>query len=272
MTEETPGIVEGGVRVGDAEGSPTNGTGTDAGSEGAVTVPSSEPAAPNHTTAEPSTCGQDNQPHELNKPPGFKPLPPLPPPLSPQPSIRTFGEGTDNKPPAQNNLNTSGEMEGGTPKLDRKGSVAYMEPASNHADDKKKVFHNFFIRSFVSQRFNTHSPMKSKWNLLTWVNKQLKIKESEKEKENSNGNNGKPTSGREKVPRERNNTQVHEKTDTPNDKPLDEQTDSEAHNRKVIVVNSIEVCIFSSFASPPPILFHPSLISYRISQRNVKNG
>eukprot|EP00026_Physarum_polycephalum_P001222 Phypoly_transcript_01223.p1 GENE.Phypoly_transcript_01223~~Phypoly_transcript_01223.p1 ORF type:complete len:568 (+),score=103.43 Phypoly_transcript_01223:1809-3512(+) len=214
MAEETP--VEGGEQqhvVGETEYSHTNGAGTDAGIEGKVTDPVTVPALPPPPPPlelPPPPPVESNSPtfpesSKLSSSPSHKPLPP--PPVPPQPATRTTTPDVDNKAPAQNTLKLSTDMAGGTPKLDRKGSVACIDPP---ADDKKK----------------------SKWSLFTWVNKQLKVKEP-----TENGA-GKATSGREQQPpRERTNTR-----DQPHDKDKDktEETESESHSRKIIVVSTIE--------------------------------
>lgn len=138
MAEETPAS-EGGVCVGDTESNTPNGAGKDASSVVPVTGLTSEPATHANTTTEPTHQSAENQTTtDLKTQQTHKPLPL--PPVPPQPQSPRPVDVTDNKPPAHNTLKHSSEMDGGTPKLDRKGSVACIDPITgNHADDKKKV-------------------------------------------------------------------------------------------------------------------------------------
>lgn len=71
--------------------------------------------------------------------------------------------------------------------------------------------------------------MKSKWNLLSWVNKQLKIKG---DSSNTGGTGGNGHSKGEKA---------HDNKPPENTTPINDQSELEAHARKVIVVSTIEV-------------------------------
>jgi hypothetical protein len=149
MAEETI-VSEGGEHVGDVDYSTTNGTGTDAGSDSKEAEPSD--IVPPIPAAEPKPPAEIlPPPTETKLPTTHKPLPP--PPVPPQPhsprSMDVNSNLIDNKPPAHNNLKQSTEMAGSTPKLDRKGSVACIDPATGTPDDKKKVTYSLFFCIFV---------------------------------------------------------------------------------------------------------------------------
>lgn len=139
MTEETP-TSEGGVEqhVGDVPiCTSNNGAGTDAGSEVKIGEAINEPASSNPPESSPPVQTQQPSPPTDTKPPTHKPLPPPPVPHSPRAHTIDVMTGPAHH---NNSLKGSGEMDGGTtgsPKLDRKASVATIEQAPG--DDKKKV-------------------------------------------------------------------------------------------------------------------------------------